>query len=78
MTRCNGHTPRGMKTLPTTPEAEMAAFDALPPPIRARLRAAPIKLASAPLRDFWLEGPGDCRQRFAALGEALDAAGVPA
>lgn len=78
MTRCNGHTPVGMMTLPSTPQAEMAAFDDLPPPIRARVREAPLKLASAPLRQFWIEGPGDCRQRFAALNAALDEVGAPA
>ncbi|MCG2662885.1 DUF6525 family protein [Brevundimonas sp.] len=68
----NGFNRLGLGVCPTTPDADMAAFDALPPLVRARLRDAPIKVASAPLLRFWRSDVGDAAARHQALISALD------
>ena len=76
----NGFNGWGLGVCPTTPEADMAAFDALPPAVRARLRDAPVPIASQPLLAFWRSDVGDAGSRHAALCETLDAklSGAPA
>lgn len=74
----NARPPRSMRLYPTSAEADMAAFDELPPLIRRRLADAPNNIAAAPLRDFWLSETGDCVERFTAIQSALDDARVAA
>lgn len=62
----------GLGLCPTTPNKDMAAFDALPPMVRARLREAPVKVASEPLLKFWRSDIGDATARHAALIDGLD------
>lgn len=65
-------TPR-IKAYPAPGAADLAAFDDLPPIVRARLRAAPIDLAAIPLRRFWMAEPAACGpERQAAILRALD------
>lgn len=68
----NGFNGLGLKALPTTAAMDMAAFDDLPPLVRARLRDAPVKVASAPLLRFWRSDRGDARMRHDAIIAALD------
>lgn len=68
----NGFNALGLGVCPTTPEREMAAFDALPPLVRARLREAPIQVASEPLLRFWRSDLGDASARHQALLQGLD------
>lgn len=70
--RDNGFNALGLGVFPTTPGAEMAAFDALPPLVQARLREAPVKVATGPLLAFWTSDRGTARQRHEALLDALD------
>lgn len=62
----------GLGVCPTTPQKDMAAYDALPPMVRARLRDAPCNVASQPLLAFWRSDIGDAAGRHAALCVALD------
>ncbi|SPU55896.1 Uncharacterised protein [Brevundimonas vesicularis] len=57
----------GLGVCPTTPQKDMAAFDALPPMVRARLRDAPCNVASEPLLRFWRSDIGDASERHDAL-----------
>lgn len=54
---------------------DLAAFDALPPPIRQAVAEAPIKLASGPLLAFWRDEAGetglDCVERLGAILNAV-------
>lgn len=70
----NGRARRSMGAYPVSGDVDMAAFDALPPPVRGRLRDAPVNVAAVPLRDFWMSGCGGEGQRIAAIQRALDAA----
>ncbi len=69
----NGFNGWGLGVCPTTAEADMAAFDALPPAVRARLREAPVQIASEPLLAFWRSDVADARTRHAVLCATLDA-----
>lgn len=61
------------KAYPATGAADLAAFDDLPPAVRAKLRAAPIDLAAIPLRRFWTAEPAARGpERQAAILRALD------
>lgn len=62
----------GLGLCPTTPDKDMTAYDALPPMVRARLREAPVKVASEPLLKFWRSDIGDASARHAALINGLD------
>lgn len=68
----NGFASARMPAYPVGGAADMAAFDALPRPVRDRLRDAPVNVAAIPLRDFWLTASGDCLARVAAIQAALD------
>jgi len=65
----NGH---NLGVCPTTPERDMAAFDALPPLVRARLREAPVSVAAEPLLRFWRSDIGDAVARHDAMLAGLD------
>lgn len=62
----------GLGVCPTTVAQDMAAFDALPPMVRARLRDAPVSVASEPLLRFWRSNIGDAAVRHDALLAGLD------
>ncbi|WP_438852636.1 DUF6525 family protein [Brevundimonas nasdae] len=70
--RDNGFNGLGLKAYPTTVAAEMAAYDALPPMVRARLRDAPVKVATGPIIQFWRCGPGEALERHDAILQTLD------
>ncbi|MGX1801851.1 DUF6525 family protein [Brevundimonas naejangsanensis] len=58
---------------PATGAADLAAYDDLPPAVRAKVRAADAPVAAIPLRRFWTAEPGARgAAREAALLRALD------
>lgn len=61
-----------MPAYPVSQGADMAAYDQLPPAVRARLASAPVNVAAGPLLRFWRSDLGDCVARHAALISALD------
>lgn len=62
-----------LKVYPATGEADLAAYDDLPPAVRARLRSAPVEVAAIPLRRFWNAEPAPRGpERQAAILRALD------
>lgn len=62
-----------LRAYPATGAADLAAYDDLPPAVRARLRAAPIEIAAIPLRRFWTAEPASRGpERQAAILRALD------
>lgn len=65
-------TPR-LKVYPATGAADLAAYDELPPAVRAKVRSAATPVAAIPLRRFWTAEPGARgAEREAALLRALD------
>lgn len=62
-----------LKVYPASGAADLAAYDDLPPAVRAKLRLAPRPVAAIPLRDFWTAEPAARGpERQAALLRALD------
>lgn len=61
------------KVYPASGPADLAAYDDLPPAVRAKVRLAPTPVAAIPLRNFWMAEPAPCgAERQAALLRALD------
>lgn len=61
------------KVYPASGPADLAAYDDLPPAVRAKVRLAPAPVAAIPLRNFWMAEPAARGpERQAALLRALD------
>lgn len=68
----NAKAPPGGRLYPVAPADDLAAYDQLPPAVRARVASAPVNVAAGPLLRFWRSDLGDCVARHAALISALD------
>ena len=70
----NAKAPPGGRLYPVAPGDDLAAYDQLPPEVRAKVASAPINVAAGPLLKFWLSDHGDCIGRHAVLISVLDGA----
>ncbi|PZR37214.1 hypothetical protein [Caulobacter segnis] len=73
---CNGFLISALPTLRVSSEVEMAAFDALPAPLRAVIADLPAKISAVPVLAAWENPPPvleslDCIERLQALALAL-------
>lgn len=62
-----------LKVYPATGAADLAAYDDLPPAVRAQLREGSVELAAIPLQRFWTAEPAARGpEREAAILRAID------
>lgn len=67
----------GVPVLRTTAGGDMAAFDALPEPLRRCLASAPYELAAESVLAVWRDldqGPADLRSRIIWVARGIQAA----